>query len=192
MKNQIIPIAVACTLGLVLSAQSDQRPVQNISFKDLSGNRHSLFEPKRKATVYFFIAHDCPVANSYVPEMNRIASKYGRSGMAIFSVYTEKDMGKDVAVKHHRDFSFQFPATVDPSHVIVKRLGATVTPETVVLDNKGILKYRGRIDNLYVAFGQRRPAATHRDLRAALDSIVAGKHMQLTTSKAIGCFIPTD
>src|SRR5262249_14895184 len=64
--------------------QSQPPTVKNVSFQDLFGVKHSLFEPKRKATVIFFIAHDCPVANSYVPEMNRIAVKYGRSGMAFF------------------------------------------------------------------------------------------------------------
>ncbi len=146
----------------------------------------------QKASVYFFIAHDCPVANSYVPEMNRISAKYKRSGVAFFAVYTEKDVEKYIILKHNKEYGFQFPATVDSSHTIAKLLGAKVTPEAVVLDNKGILKYRGRIDDLYVAFGQRRPAPTHRDLRAALDAILSGKKWQLKTTKAIGCFISTD
>ena len=67
-----------------------------------------------------------------------------------------------------------------------------MTPEAIVVDNKGVVKYRGRIDDLYVSFGQRRPAPTQRDLRAALEAIAAGKAVQYKSTKAVGCFIPTD
>jgi hypothetical protein len=50
--------------------------------------------------------------------------------------------------------------------------------------------YRGRIDDLYVDFGQRRNAPTKRDLRMVLDAIAAGKAVQYSTAKAVGCFIP--
>ena len=173
-------------------APHDAPRIKNLAFQDLSGAKHNLFEPTRKGTVYFFIAHDCPVANSYVPEMNRIAAKYRRSGMMFFAVYTEKEFGRDAALKHYKEFGFTFPAALDNHRRLTRALSATVTPEAAVVDRNGFLKYRGRIDDLYVAFGQRRHKPTTHDLRKVLDAIASKKAVQYTSTKSVGCFIPKD
>src|SRR5205085_3788167 len=106
LKNLLAMLAVVIATTAASFCQAAQRPVHNVNFKDLAGVSHGLFEPKGHASVYFFIAHDCPVANSYIPEMNRIATKYGRSGVAFFAVYTEKDVGKDTIAKHYKEYGF--------------------------------------------------------------------------------------
>jgi hypothetical protein len=71
----------------------------------------------------------------------------------------------------------------------VKVAGAEVTPEAVVLDRKSVVRYRGRIDDLYAALGKKRARVTRHDLRDALDSIAAGKRVKQKETKAIGCLI---
>ena len=53
----------------------------------------------------------------------------------------------------------------------------------------GTLAYSGRIDNLYAELGRPRQAATERDLRNALDDIVAGRAVRTPNTQAIGCYI---
>ena len=59
-----------------------------------------------------------------------------------------------------------------------------------MLAANGDVLYRGRIDNLYAALGQKRPRATTRDLREALDAILAGQPVPHATNQAVGCLIP--
>ena len=54
------------------------------------------------------------------------------------------------------------------------------------------LLYRGRIDDRVADFGKRRVEPTRRDLRLALDDILAGKPVQTRLTKAVGCYIPED
>ena len=49
--------------------------------------------------------------------------------------------------------------------------------------------YRGRIDDTYFGYGKRRFAATHHDLRDALEAVLSGKPVHERTTEAIGCFI---
>ena len=51
-------------------------------------------------------------------------------------------------------------AAIDRDRAIATAARATVTPEAVVIDRAGVVRYRGRIDDTYVALGRRRPAAT--------------------------------
>jgi hypothetical protein len=52
--------------------------------------------------------------------------------------------------------------------------------------------YRGRIDDRVADFGKRRVEPTRRDLRLALDAILAGKPVPARRTKAVGCYIPED
>src|SRR5579883_3335750 len=70
------------------------------SVRDISGKTRRVPEPGKKATVLFFVAHDCPVSNGYAPEMNRICAKYGPLGVAFYIVYAEADYPAASAQKH--------------------------------------------------------------------------------------------
>ena len=64
-----------------------------------------------------------------------------------------------------------------------------VKPEVAVLSPKGDLLYRGRIDDLYADFGKRRTRPTSRELKDALETVLAGKPITVTRTEAIGCDI---
>ena len=81
-------------------------------------------------------------------------------------------------------------AAVDGDRAIARAAGASVTPEAVVVDRAGAVRYRGRIDNLYVDLGRRRHAATVHDLRDAIDAVLAGRPVATPRTEALGCYIP--
>jgi hypothetical protein len=80
-------------------------------------------------------------------------------------------------------------AAVDRSRAIAKRAKASVTPQAVVVDRGGQIRYRGRIDNFYAAFGKPRQQVTEHDLRNALDAVLAGRQAPKRETDAIGCYI---
>lgn len=100
----------------------------------------------------------------------------------------------DVTVKeareHAREYGITAPVVRDPDHVLVKRTGASVTPEAAVMTSDGTIAYRGRIDDLYVTWGKKRPEATKRELREALTALTTGKEVPVARTKPIGCYIP--
>jgi hypothetical protein len=59
----------------------------------------------------------------------------------------------------------------------------------VVLDATGEIRYRGRIDNRYEALGRPRRVVTIRDLRDALDAVLAGRPVARPETTALGCYI---
>lgn len=66
---------------------------------------------------------------------------------------------------------------------------ATVTPEAVVVDRNGEIRYRGRIDNFYADLGKPRQQITQHDLADALNAVLAGKPVLHPETKALGCYI---
>jgi hypothetical protein len=66
-------------------------------------------------------------------------------------------------------------------------LKASTTPEAFVLDHNFVLRYRGRIDNGYVARLKKAPVTMRHDLREALDELLAGKPVSKPITPSVGC-----
>jgi peroxiredoxin len=158
--------------------------------RDTDGRIHSGAEwDGRKAILLFFTTTDCPVANSYVPEMNRIRDAYASQGVAIFAVQAEANVEESAVVKYAKEFRYSFPLLLDPKQTLVKLVNATITPQVAVLSPSGKVLYLGRIDNRVEDFGKTRFQATHADLREALDAVLSGRPVPNPTTKSIGCAI---
>lgn len=68
--------------------------------------------------------------------------------------------------------------------MVADKFGATVTPETYVIDASGVIRYHGSIDD-----AQNVARVTTQRLRLALDAVLAGKEPPQTETKAFGCSI---
>jgi hypothetical protein len=186
--------AVALALLAVLgpgSAPAKDDPPQTPHFSDLDGRDHTpLAQPDQKATVFFFLLTDCPVSNAFAPEIKRICTDYQPKKVAAFIVHADPAVTVELAKKHVKDYGFSCPVLLDPTHVLVRATGASMAPEVAVVAPDGKVRYRGRINDLYVDYGKRRAEPTHHDLRLALDAVLQGKEVALATTKVIGCYLP--
>jgi hypothetical protein len=157
-------------------------------FNDLAGIPHHPLDPAEKAaSVLIFFCQDCPISNSYAPEINRICASH--TNFAFYIVQVDPDLKPAAAREHAREYDLRAPVLLDSQHRLVKLTRATVTPEAVVLGKTGQVLYRGRIDDLYAGLGKKRGAATQHDLREVLDKITAGTEVKPKETKAIGCLI---
>ena len=202
----MIPImkrtAGATLLGAALLAAAADRPrltgttetaMRHLVIKDVNGIDHQpLAAASQKATVFFFVLAECPIANSYAPEINRIAAAYAGREVRSYLVYVEDDLSVAAAHRHAQEHGFKFPALLDPRHQLVKFAGVTVSPEVAVLAPDNTVLYRGRIDDRAAAFGKKRVQPSKQDLREALDAILKGKPLATPVTKAVGCYITTN
>ena len=163
---------------------------------DVDGHPLKPFEPAGAANVIFFIATDCPISNSYAPEIQRVCQEYGGRGVGCSLMYEDVDIDStgtrldNEVRKHLQEYRYaDIPAAVDRSRTIAKHAKASITPQAVVIDRAGKIRYRGRIDNFYAALGQPRRQVTERDLRNALDAILSGRRVPKVETEALGCYI---
>lgn len=161
------------------------------SLRDTAGAVHTSAEwAGAKAAVVLFVTIDCPIGNSYVPELNRIREAYASRGVVMWAVQADPGIPAAAVAKYAVEFRYSFPMLLDPSQTLVKHAGATITPQAAIFAPDGKLLYLGRIDNRVEDFGKSRPKATVPDLRNALDAVLAGKPVSPDRTKSIGCSIP--
>jgi hypothetical protein len=139
-----------------------------------------------RATVMVFITTDCPIANSFAPEIQRIIRDYRPRGVTFVMVYTDPHQEQDAAFRHAREYGYESLVLVDGSRIQSRKHGITVTPEAVVVVGDERV-YRGRIDDRYLAPGQYRLKPTTRELRDAIEAVLDGRPVAVAETKAAGC-----
>jgi len=175
---------VALALGSILHPAVELRDVDGVQ-------RSPLRVTSGRASMLFFVTHDCPVSNYYSHEIRRICDEYKNKGVSCSLVYVDPTITDAKAKKHAAEYGHgDYPKIVDREHLLVKEAGADVTPEVVVVRADGSIAYRGRIDNFYADYGKPRRMVTEHNLRDALDAILAGKAVERPSTTPVGCFIP--
>jgi thiol-disulfide isomerase/thioredoxin len=163
----------------------------DFSLRDAAGTTHTAAELGReKATVFIFVATECPNSNSYAPVLARLYREYSPRGVAFFNVYSDPAESTSTVRKHDAEFQTPFPALLDPRQTLARETGARSTPEVVILGPQGQQLYRGRVDNRFVEPGKTRYQPTENDLDEALSAILAGKAVPHPVTRTIGCAIP--
>jgi peroxiredoxin len=175
--------------ALICGVLSAAAPVR-FELRDTNGGLHTAEEWRaKKAVVLFFTMTDCPLANGYVPEMNRLRASYGSQGVAFYAVQADNTVSDAAVKKYAQEFGYNFPMLNDPRLTLARLTGAKVTPEVAVLSSSGEVLYLGRIDNKVEDLTHPRYAATEPELRNALDAVLAGKAPKEARTRAVGCSI---
>ncbi len=159
--------------------------IDDFKLPDADGAQHTLNSLKGKnGAVVIFIATKCPVSNAYNDRMEKLAQDYKAKGINVIGINSNNTEPSSEVKSHAAEKHLTFAILKDDGNKIADRFGANHTPEAYVIDASGKLVYHGRIDN-----SQKIEAITSNDLREALDSILAGKPIEKTTSVAFGCSI---
>ena len=145
--------------------------------------------PGVRATVFVFITTDCPIANRYAPEIQRLTGIFASQGVRFRLVYANPHEPLASIRNHLRQFQYAIPALRDPEQALVRFTKVTVSPEAAVVDQGGVLLYHGRIDDRWVNIGRDRAAATRADLAEALRATLDGKPVAQSTTPAVGCIL---
>jgi len=167
-------------------AGTKQTAALRLNFTDMAGKIYGPADiAAHKASVFLFLSAQCPVCNVYAPRLAGLAEAYSKQDVAVYGVYSDRQESAVEISRSARERSLLFPIIKDSKGALADRLGATTTPQAIVVDATGAVRYRGRIDDNSVA-----TKVTAHDLNDALDALLAGKPVPAATAKPIGCHIP--
>ena len=145
----------------------------------------------RKALLVMFICRHCPYVQHIKEELSRLGRDYLPKGVGIVAISSNDaaNYPDDAPAKLKemaRELGFNFPFCHDESQEAAKEYSAACTPDFFVFDAKRRLAYRGQLDDSRPGNGK---PVTGRDLRAALDAVLAGKAAAADQKPSIGCNI---
>lgn len=161
----------------------------DFSAKDYRGRSHSLSEYSESAVVVLaFLGTECPLAKLYGPRLASISQKYAGKGVTILGVNSNRHDSITEISAYARIHEINFPILKDLDNRIADQVGATRTPEILVLDQKRVVRYHGRVDDQY-GVGYIRDKPQKPFLANAIDSLLASRPVQTASTEVVGCFI---
>ena len=150
----------------------------------------AVFASKRALLVMFVCRH-CPYVEHVKHELARIGRDYGEKDVGIVaisandaSVYPEDAPDRLKAMAE--ELGFSFPFCYDETQETAKAYSAACTPDFFLFDADRTLVYRGQLDESRP--GSDKPVSG-RDLRAALDAVLASTPVNPDQKPSLGCNI---
>ena len=143
------------------------------------------------AHLVMFICNHCPFVVHVKEELARLGRDYAPHGVDIVAissndVTTHPQDGPAFMKAFAANNGFVFPYLHDESQAVAKAYGAVCTPDFFLFDEEKRLVYRGQLD-------ESRPGkpvpSDGRDLRAALDAVLAGRAVPSGQRASMGCSI---
>lgn len=143
------------------------------------------------ALLVMFICNHCPFVKHVRSELARLAKDYQPRGVAVVGISSNDaqafpDDSPEKMALEAQDAGYTFPYLYDESQAVAKAYQAACTPDFFLFDKSRKLIYRGQFDDSRPGNGI---PVTGRDLRVALDAVLAGKPISAEQKPSIGCNI---
>jgi thiol-disulfide isomerase/thioredoxin len=158
--------------------------VSDFQVQDLDGKSATFSALRGPITVVTFVATQCPVSNAYNQRMIALYKDYAPKDVRFIFVNANRSEPASEVRDHSKRAGFPFPVYKDAGNVAANRFGAEVTPESYLIDDSGVIRYHGSIDD-----SQNEARIRTHGLRLALDALLAGKPVAVSETKAFGCTI---
>lgn len=145
----------------------------------------------KKGLLVMFICRHCPYVVHVKDELARLGQDYAEKDMGIVAISSNDiknypDDAPDRLKAMAAELQFAFPFCIDESQETAKTFTAACTPDFFLFDQEQRLVYRGQLDESRPGNGK---PVTGRDLRAALDAVLAGKAVSQEQRPSVGCNI---
>ncbi|MFO0872225.1 MAG: redoxin domain-containing protein [Pirellulales bacterium] len=167
------------------------RSIADFTLRDIQGKERSLREFTEPAVVVVFLGTDCPLAKLYAPRLQQIHERFRERGVAVLAINANAQDSLTEVAAHARRHGLTFPVLKDLDQRVADAFQATRTPEAFLLDRDRVIRYHGRIDDQY-GVGVQRPRPTREDLIVALEQLLAGQPIAVSSTTAPGCHLGRD
>ena len=164
----------------------------SFSLYDPEGNLFTLdHSSKSNAFLVMFICNHCPFVHHIRKELARLANDYINRDVSIIAINSNDyethpgdspEKMKDEII----EWGYNFPYLVDEDQSVAIAYQASCTPDFFLFDSQQQLVYRGQLDG-------GRPSndipVNGRDIRTALDTLLAGDDVSEEQIPSVGCNI---
>ncbi len=166
-------------------------PMPSFALPDTVSGRtfHSDELAGSPASVVAFICNHCPYVVHIQDELVRLGRDLKQQGVPLVAVSsndvaTYPQDGPEQMASLARSLGFDFPYLYDESQDVARAFQAACTPDFFVFDGDRCLAYRGQLDDSRPGNGK---PVTGRDVRAAVEAILAGRRPDAQQRASLGC-----
>ena len=181
---------VFAAVALAMAAQSLRAesfqlgaPVSDFSVSDMNGRAQNYHSFKGRVTVVMFFSTRCPISNAFNYRRNTLYEDFkGRVNFIV--VDSNSNEATEEVQAYAKEVGFDFPVYRDVNNEVADRFAVHTTADSFVIDQSGIMRYRG-----YIEDSPNASRVTKKALRDAIEEVLDGKPVAVAETRAAGCAI---
>ncbi|MEO7331784.1 MAG: thioredoxin family protein [Minicystis sp.] len=170
------------------------KPAPDFTLQDYEGKTVHLADLRGKTVVLEWFNPDCPFVKAAHNKgsLKDAAKRQTAKGIVWLGVNSaasgKQGFSPERVNEGKKAFGLDHPILADASGLVGKLYGATNTPHMYVIDAKGVLVYKGAVDNSPDGEGESPTGGKLINyVDATLDDLAAGKPVATPETKAYGC-----
>jgi len=188
-RPTLLSFWLVAALGALSFASELDRPCPPFGAKDDLGFNRTLKGHEGQVVVLVAWNTRGPGSAAYVARLNTLSKRYqpkkGEKHKVVFYGLASNHFETLDGLKQARKKTkLNFPILLDPGGQIAKRVKTFSTPMALVIDAKGVLRYRGAIDD--DPQGEKRRGKRQLFLQGAVDAVLAGRRPAPNKTKVTG------
>ena len=166
------------------------------SLTDAAGKTVTLAQFSGKTVVLEWVNFDCPFVKKHYSagDMPKLQQKWTATGVVWLAINSSAPgkqghfLGDALQARIAQEGAKPTYYLVDADGTVGKAYGAATTPQLVVIDGTGVVRYHGAIDSVRSTdAGDIAGAVNHVDV--ALTELAAGKPVSLAQTNSYGCSV---
>lgn len=129
-----VPATGACSA-------TEGKPAAAFSLLTLGGGRLRLRDLRGKAVLLSFWSAGCPPCNVEAPHLQALQRKYAGKGLRVVGITPLNDTVSQLHAFVVRRHGISYPTLVDPGDTAAKLYGLQKYPLTVLIDQRGAIRF---------------------------------------------------
>lgn len=162
-------------------------PAPDFTLTDQAGQEHRLSQYRGRIVVLEWINPECPYVKRHYEAgtMTKLVQSFPEDRVVWLAIDSSHFVKPEDSQAWREQHSVPYPILQDPSGTVGRRYAARTTPHMYVIDQEGILRYAGGIDD--------DPRGTSENptnyVEPAVNALLKGEPVATQTSEPYGCTV---
>jgi peroxiredoxin len=192
MKRVLTALALTAAFGVAVPAFAAEvaevgKPAPAFTLKDETGKEHSLSQYKGKILVLEWTNPGCPFVQRHykAKTMANTLKGFDANKVVWLAVDSTASNTADSTASWKKEQGFTYSVLLDTDGKVGHAYGAKTTPHMYVIDEKGVLRYAGAIDD--DPRGKNATPSNH--VKTTVDALLSGKPVPASSTEPYGCSV---
>jgi peroxiredoxin len=169
-----------------LTGRTTGQYVAEFAIRDVrTGQVHRLSDHRGRVVAIVFTGTVCPAGELDYPRLNALSRRFESRGVDFIAINSNVGESAEQIAEHARQSKMQMPVLKDAENHVADQMLAERTSEALVIDGRGVLRYRGAIDDQAAQRpGRDQPVRNY--LEQAIESVLEGKPVSPEMTQVAG------